>query len=48
MIAESGIRTRRDIEQLEQGGVNGVLIGETLMRAEDRIGLLKELKGEKR
>ena len=47
MIAESGIRTRRDIEQLEQGGVNGVLIGETLMRAEDRIGLLKELKGEK-
>ena len=48
MIAESGIRTRRDIEQLEQGGVNGVLIGETLMRAEDRIGLMKELKGEKR
>ena len=48
MIAESGIRTRRDIDQLEQGGVNGVLIGETLMRAEDRIGLLKELKGEKR
>ena len=48
IIAESGIRTRRDIEQLEQGGVNGVLIGETLMRAEDRIGLLKELKGEKR
>lgn len=46
MVAESGIQTRSDIQELERGHVNGVLIGETLMRAENRVQLLKELKGE--
>ena len=46
MVAESGIKTRADIEELEEGNINGVLIGETLMRAENKIALLKELKGE--
>ena len=44
-VAESGIRTRSDIETLEQGRINGVLIGETLMRAENRKAVLDELKG---
>lgn len=44
-VAESGIRTREDIEALEQGGVNGVLIGETLMRSGDKKKTLAELRG---
>lgn len=44
-IAESGIRTHEDIEVLRQAGVNGVLIGETLMRAPDKKAMLDELRG---
>ncbi|MCI8364337.1 MAG: indole-3-glycerol phosphate synthase TrpC [Eubacterium sp.] len=44
-VAESGIRTREDIEVLERGGVNGVLIGETLMRSADKKRTLAELRG---
>ena len=42
-VAESGIRTRADIESLESLGYDGFLIGETLMRAPDRGAALKEL-----
>ncbi|MDD5994281.1 MAG: indole-3-glycerol phosphate synthase TrpC [Clostridiales bacterium] len=44
-VAESGIQTRKDIEALEEGGVDGVLIGETLMRSEDKNATLRELRG---
>lgn len=44
-IAESGIRTREDIIELEKGRINGVLIGETLMRAADKKRMLDELRG---
>ena len=44
-IAESGIRTREDIIELEKGRINGVLIGETLMRAENKKQMLDELRG---
>ena len=47
MVAESGIRTREDIIRMEQAGISGVLIGETLMKAKDKQHMLKELKGEK-
>ena len=46
MVAESGIRTREDIIRMEQAGISGVLIGETLMKATDKRNMLKELKGE--
>ena len=46
MVAESGIQTREDVLVLEQNGIHGVLIGETLMKAEDRKKKLRELKGE--
>ena len=46
MVAESGIKTREDIIVLEQNGIHGVLIGETLMKAEDKKKKLRELKGE--
>jgi indole-3-glycerol phosphate synthase len=45
-VAESGIRTRADIEELERGHVNAVLIGETLMRSSDKKEMLDRLKGE--
>lgn len=44
-IAESGIKTHEDIEILKQGKINGVLIGETLMKAKDKKAMLKELRG---
>ena len=41
LVSESGIRTRRDVERLEAAGVSAILVGETLMRADD-IGLAVE------
>ena len=35
VVAESGIATRVDVEALEQAGVEGMLVGESLMRADD-------------
>ena len=43
LIAESGIKTKADIDYLKEIGVDGVLIGETLMRAEDPTAKAKEL-----
>lgn len=45
MVSESGIRSRNDIERLQASGYGAFLIGETLMRAEDRIAMLRELRG---
>ena len=44
-VAESGIKSRADVEALEQAHVDAVLIGETLMRAADKKAMLNELKG---
>ncbi len=44
-VAESGIRNRSDIEVLENANVNGVLIGETLMRSTDKKAELDKLRG---
>ena len=46
-IAESGIKTAEDIEVLRAANVNGVLIGETLMRAADKKAVLDDLRGRK-
>jgi indole-3-glycerol phosphate synthase len=35
VVSESGIKTKEDLDVLWNAGVNGVLIGETFMRAED-------------
>ncbi len=45
LVSESGIRNRPDILRLETAGVKAVLIGETLMRANDIGGKLDELRG---
>lgn len=44
-ISESGIKTRSDIIRLEQHGISAVLIGETLMRADNKAVELNRLKG---
>jgi len=43
-VSESGIKTREDIVRLENAGVNAVLIGETLMKAPNKLNALKELR----
>ncbi|MDR3216768.1 MAG: indole-3-glycerol phosphate synthase TrpC [Clostridiaceae bacterium] len=43
-VSESGISTRGDIERLAENGTDAVLIGEALMRAEDKTAYLHNLK----
>lgn len=46
-VAESGIKSAKDIDVLRRANVNAVLIGETLMRAENKTEMLAQLKGKK-
>jgi len=45
VVSESGIQSRAEIEQLEAAGVHAFLVGESLMRAQDAAGKLRELIG---
>ncbi len=45
-VAESGIKTPRDVKKMRDIGADAVLIGEALMLSEDKTAKLKELKGE--
>jgi indole-3-glycerol phosphate synthase/phosphoribosylanthranilate isomerase len=45
-VAESGIRTRADVEALAAAGYGAFLVGETLLRAPDPARALRELRGE--
>lgn len=42
MISESGIKDINDVKKVKESGLNGVLIGEALMRSNDPSKLLKE------
>ena len=44
-VAESGIKNREDVKALEQARVNAALIGEALMKADDKKGMINLLKG---
>lgn len=44
-VSESGVRDANDIDLLRKAGANAVLIGETLMRSEDKQAKLAELRG---
>lgn len=44
-VSESGVKTADDIKLLRESGVDAVLIGETLMRADDKTAKLAELRG---
>lgn len=43
-VAESGVRTPEDVATLRSIGADAVLIGETLMRAEDKGAMLQALR----
>jgi indole-3-glycerol phosphate synthase len=45
VVSESGISARNDIERLRKAGIDAVLVGESLMRAQDKAAMLKELLG---
>ena len=43
-ISESGIKTKEDVTRLKENNVDAVLIGETLMKSDDKKSLISELK----
>ena len=44
-VSESGVKTPQDVQILREIGANAVLVGETLMRAENKKQKLAELRG---
>lgn len=44
-VSESGVKTAADMQSLREIGADAVLIGETLMKAENKCNKLKELRG---
>ncbi|MBR6018610.1 MAG: indole-3-glycerol phosphate synthase TrpC [Lachnospiraceae bacterium] len=44
-VSESGVKTADDVAALRDAGVDAVLVGETLMRADDIRAKLAELRG---
>jgi len=45
LVAESGIRTRADVTRLEAGGVDAILVGESLMASSDIGAAVDQLLG---
>jgi indole-3-glycerol phosphate synthase len=45
VVAESGITRAEDVENLEKAGVDAILVGEALMRADDPVRAVRELLG---
>lgn len=43
-ISESGIKTKEDVTRLKENEVDAVLIGETLMKCDDKKAMISELK----
>lgn len=44
LVSESGIKTRADVVLLEAAGADAILVGETLVRAEDPASVIQKLK----
>lgn len=45
-VSESGVQNAQDVQKIREIGADAVLIGEALMKAEDKKAKLKELRGE--
>jgi indole-3-glycerol phosphate synthase len=43
LVSESGVKTVEDVERLARAGVDAVLVGTSLMRAEDPVRVLRAL-----
>ena len=46
-VSESGVKTADDVNALREIGADAVLVGETLMKAENKCDKLKELRGSR-
>ena len=46
-VSESGVKTAADVQSLREIGADAVLVGETLMKAENKCEKLKELRGSR-
>ena len=44
-VSESGVRSAEDADRIKAIGADAVLVGETMMRAEDKKSMLKKLRG---
>ncbi len=45
LISESGIQTRADVDLLKKAGVDGILVGETLLKSKNVSAKIQELIG---
>ncbi len=45
LVSESGIHTRRDVKTLEDGGVDAILVGESILSSGNIRGKIQELLG---
>jgi indole-3-glycerol phosphate synthase len=45
VISESGVRSREDVQSLYAAGARGFLIGESLMRTNDKAEMIRMLRG---
>ncbi len=45
IVSESGIHQRADVAQLIEAGIHAMLVGESLIRAEDMAAKIRELRG---
>ena len=45
VVGLSGVETRADVERLADAGAHAVLVGETLVTADDPVAKLRELRG---
>ena len=43
VVAESGIRSRSDVERLAEWGINAILVGEALVTTDDVLAKMKEM-----
>ena len=48
LVAESGIETPEDVDRMGEAGVDAVLVGEALVRADDPMGAVSRLTGRPR
>ena len=46
-VSESGVKDAADVAKLREIGADAVLIGETLMRSDNKKAMLSELRGVK-
>lgn len=46
IVGESGISTHADVQRLSKAGVNAILVGESLVKAPDRVAAIHALLGQ--